>query len=66
MLELASLGMKSYKDGVYRQIAADNPWVGDYEGLFLITLIFAAVFLTIFAWFFAQLERLLLVYGPAP
>ena len=41
VLDLASLGLTSYKNGVYEQIAADNQSRATVETLYLTTMIYA-------------------------
>lgn len=47
-LDVLSLGLKSYKDGVYQQVALDNQSRPALEALFLITIIYSIINLAAF------------------
>jgi hypothetical protein len=45
LLDLASLGLKSYKDSVYQQVAADNQFRATVEILFIVTVLYSLLVL---------------------
>jgi hypothetical protein len=58
VLDLASLGLKSYKDGVYLQIAADNQSRAAVESLYLVTLGYVLVLVMVVVFIFGKLSEL--------
>jgi HAMP domain-containing protein len=58
ILDLASLGLSSYKNGVYEQVAADNQSRAAIETLYVVTLVYFIIFLVIMQYLFGRLANL--------
>lgn len=56
LLDVASLGLRSYKDGVYQQIAVDNQPRVDVATLYMVTFLYGSLTIVAFSYAFAQLQ----------